>query len=68
MRDALFQDPEALALICRKHRIRQLSVFGSMLKETARPDSDVDLLVEFEPHGKPGLIGMAKIEIELSLF
>ena len=31
----------------------------------ARPDSDVDLLVEFEPHAKPGLIGMAKIEIEL---
>jgi predicted nucleotidyltransferase len=43
-----------------------LSVFGSTLKETARPDSDLDLLVEFEPHAKPGLVGMARIEIELS--
>jgi predicted nucleotidyltransferase len=66
MRDALFPDPEALASICRKHRIRRLLVFGSTLKGTARPDSDVDLLVEFDPHAKPGLIGMAKIEIELS--
>lgn len=65
MRDALFPDPEALASICRKHRIRRLSLFGSTLRGAARPDSDVDLLVEFEPHAKPGLIGMAKIEIEL---
>ncbi|HEY1780001.1 MAG TPA: nucleotidyltransferase domain-containing protein [Roseiarcus sp.] len=66
MRDALFPDPEALASICRKHRIRRLSLFGSTLKGAARSDSDVDLLVEFEPHAKPGLIGMAKIELELS--
>ena len=65
MRDALFPDPEALASICRRHRIRRLSLFGSTLRGAARPDSDVDLLVEFEPHAKPGLIGMAKIEIEL---
>ena len=64
--DPLFPDPEALASICRKHRIRRLSVFGSTLKGMGRPDSDVDLLVEFEPHAKPGLIGMARIEIELS--
>jgi predicted nucleotidyltransferase len=43
MRDALFPNPEALAFICRKHCIRRLSVFGSTLKGTARPDSDVDL-------------------------
>jgi uncharacterized protein len=66
MRDALFRDPEALASICQKHRIRRLSVFGSALKGTERPDSDLDLLVEFEPHAKPGLIGMARIELELS--
>jgi uncharacterized protein len=66
MQDALFPDAEVLASICRKHRIRRLSVFGSTLKGTARPDSDLDLLVEFEPHAKPGLIGMARIEIELS--
>jgi uncharacterized protein len=66
MSDALFPDPQALASLCRKHHIRRLSLFGSTLKGAARPDSDVDLLVEFEPHAKPGLIGMAKIEIELS--
>ncbi|HEY3624367.1 MAG TPA: nucleotidyltransferase family protein [Roseiarcus sp.] len=66
MQDALFPDPEALASICRKHGIQRLSVFGSALKGTARPDSDLDLLVEFEPQAKPGLIGMARIEIELS--
>jgi predicted nucleotidyltransferase len=65
MADALFSDPEALASICRKHRVRRLSLFGSTLRGVARPDSDIDLLVEFEPHAKPGLIGMAKIELEL---
>jgi predicted nucleotidyltransferase len=65
MRAALFPDVDALASICRKHRIRRLSLFGSTLKGEARLGSDVDLLVEFEPHGKPGLIGMAKIELEL---
>ena len=65
MPDSLFPDPDVLASICRKHCIRRLSLFGSTLKGAARPDSDVDLLVEFEPLAKPGLIGMAKIEIEL---
>jgi uncharacterized protein len=63
---ALFPDPEALASLCRRHHIRRLSVFGSTLKASAGPESDVDLLVEFEPRAKPGLIGMAGIEIELS--
>ncbi len=66
MRDALFPDSAALVSICQRHRIRRLSVFGSTLRGTTRPDSDLDLLVEFEPHAKPGLIGMARIEIELS--
>jgi uncharacterized protein len=66
MPDPLFADPDALAALCRKYRIRRLSLFGSTLKGSSRPDSDVDLLVEFEPHAKPGLIGMAKIELELS--
>ena len=48
---ALFPDREALATLCRRHRIRRLSLFGSVRTGTARPDSDVDLLVEFEPGG-----------------
>ncbi len=59
-------DREALAQLCRRHRIRRLSLFGSVLKGTARPDSDIDLLVEFEPEATPGLLGMASIEAELS--
>jgi predicted nucleotidyltransferase len=53
MQDALFPDPKVLASICRKHRIRRLSVFGSTLRGTAKPDSDLDLLVEFEPTPSP---------------
>lgn len=66
MSHALFSDPEALTALCRRHRIRRLSLFGSRLREDHRADSDVDLLVEFEPGGEPGLIGLAEIEAELS--
>jgi predicted nucleotidyltransferase len=62
----LFADQAALAGLCRRHHIRRLSLFGSVLKGTARPDSDVDLLVEFEPGRTPGLLGIARIETELS--
>ena len=66
MPDALFPDLDTLASICKKHRFRRLSLFGSTLKGEARRESDVDLLVEFEPGAKPGLIGIARIEFELS--
>ena len=66
MLDALFPDLDALTAVCRRRRIRRLSLFGSTLKGAAQTDSDVDLLVEFEPQAKPGLIGMAGIELELS--
>lgn len=59
-------DSDALGELCRRHRIRWLSLFGSTLKGTARPDSDVDLLVEFERDAKPGLLDLARIESELS--
>ena len=57
---------ELLPRFCRRHRIRRLSLFGSVLKGQASPDSDIDLLVEFEPGGAPGLMGLAGIEAELS--
>jgi len=59
-------DQAALAILCRRYHIRRLSLFGSALKGANRPDSDVDLLVEFEPGATPGLLTMAHIEIELS--
>jgi hypothetical protein len=55
-----------LAYICERHRIRRLSLFGSRLKGTARPDSDIDLLVDFDPDAHPTLLDMAQIEIDLS--
>jgi uncharacterized protein len=62
----LFPDADVLATLCRRYRIRRLSLFGSTPKRTNRPDSDVDLLVEFEPGATPGLLAMARIENELS--
>lgn len=66
MHDALELDEATLSQFCRKHHIRRLSLFGSQLKGTAGPDSDIDLLVEFEPEHIPGLLGIAGMEIELS--
>jgi uncharacterized protein len=43
-----------IAAFCRKHHIRKLSLFGSVLREDFRPDSDVDVLVEFDPAHIPG--------------
>ncbi len=57
---------EQLDRFCRKQHIRRLSLFGSRLRGNARPDSDIDLLVEFEPDCEPGLLGLASMEAELT--
>ena len=62
----VFRDAAALQAVCRRYRIRRLSLFGSTLKGTDRPDSDLDLLVEFEAGAKPSLFTMAEIELQLS--
>jgi len=62
----LLIDKAALSQFCQRHHIQRLSLFGSMLKGTAHPGSDVDLLVEFEPGMAPGLLGIAQLEGELS--
>ena len=46
---------DKLAEFCQRHHIRKLALFGSVLREDFRPDSDVDVLVEFEPGHVPGL-------------
>jgi predicted nucleotidyltransferase len=63
---SIFQDSARLEALCRQWRVRKLSLFGSRLKGQARPDGDIDLLVEFEPGGKPGFMGLSQLEIELS--
>ncbi len=67
MNQRLPVDFDAIARVCRRHHIRKLSLFGSVLTGTDRPDSDVAFLVEFEPGRKPGLLGLAAIEAELSV-
>ena len=57
---------EAVAQFCRRHHIRRLSFFGSVLRDDFGPDSDIDVLVDFEPDARIGLIRMARIEIDLS--
>jgi len=56
---------EIISDFCRKHHIRRLSLFGSVLRNDFRPGSDVDVLVEFEPGQVPGL-AFFKMESELS--
>ena len=56
---------EPLAEFCRRHHIRKLSLFGSVLRDDFRPESDVDVLVQFEPGHVPGLAFFA-MEHELS--
>src|SRR3989338_742978 len=48
-------DREKIAEFCRRHHIGRLSLFGSVLRDDFRPESDVDVLVEFEPGHVPGL-------------
>ena len=56
----------ALRDFCRRHHVRKLALFGSVLRGDFGPDSDVDVLVEFESGHVPGLIGLAGLELELS--
>lgn len=51
---------------CRRHHIRRLSFFGSVMREDFGPDSDVDVLVEFEPGHVPGFIRPHGMEQEFS--
>jgi len=57
---------ERIAEFCRKHHIRKLSFFGSVISEHFTQDSDVDVLVEFEQGQVVGLLRLAGMEIELS--
>lgn len=59
---------EALAAFCREHGIRRLAIFGSALRDDFGPDSDVDVLVEFDPDRIPTLFDIAGMEQDLSNF
>lgn len=65
MMDRLDVDREDLRNFCRRHGVRRLALFGSVLRDDFGPDSDVDVLVEFEPGREPGL-DFFRMEAELS--
>ena len=56
---------DRIADFCKRHHIRRLSLFGSVLREDFGPDSDIDVLVEFKPGTRMGLIQLSGLEIEL---
>lgn len=57
---------EQLAAFCQENGIKRLAIYGSALRDDFGPDSDIDVLVEFDADRIPGLFGVAGMEIELS--
>jgi predicted nucleotidyltransferase len=58
-------DRDQIARFCRKWLITELALFGSVLREDFRPDSDVDVLVRFAPQARWGLFDLCRMEEEL---
>ena len=58
-------DPEFVAEFCRRHHVQRLSLFGSVLTDKFRPESDVDVLIEFEPEHTPGFFALARMQFEV---
>jgi hypothetical protein len=52
--------------ICRRYHVRRLALFGSVLRDDFRPDSDVDVLVAFEPEARVGFVTLSRMQRELS--
>ena len=57
---------DKIAAFCRRNRIRRLALFGSVLRDDFTSESDVDVLVDFEPDIHIGYIGLAGLELELN--
>jgi predicted nucleotidyltransferase len=51
--------------LCRSYKVRELSLFGSALRKDFSPRSDIDLLVEFEPDARIGLVALSRMQREL---
>jgi predicted nucleotidyltransferase len=58
---------DKIAEFCKRNGVRKLSLFGSALRDDFRPDSDIDLLVEFRDGAAPSLLDLARMERELSV-
>ncbi|ADJ26348.1 DNA polymerase beta domain protein region [Dehalogenimonas lykanthroporepellens BL-DC-9] len=62
----IFVPQDAVEDFCRRNHISRLAFFGSVLRDDFRPDSDIDVLVEFFPEYMPGLLKMEELQAELS--
>lgn len=58
-------DGPSLAEVCRRHGVRELSLFGSAVRDEMRPESDIDIMEEFEPGVRIGLIKFESVVDEL---
>jgi hypothetical protein len=56
---------EQLASLCRRYHVQRLALFGSVLREDFRPDSDIDVLVTFEPDAQIGFLALSQLRREL---
>ncbi len=66
MNGKLAVDKDKIADFCQRHHITRLAIFGSALRDDFREDSDVDVLVDFEPDHVPGFFRLFDMEEELS--
>lgn len=57
--------PEAIQAFCRRWKIGELCLFCSVLRDDFDPESDIDVLVKFEPDHTPGLLGIVRMEQEM---
>lgn len=58
--------PQKIEAFCRRNQIRRLALFGSVLRDDFTPESDVDMLVEFEEGARVSLFDLERMQIELS--
>ena len=66
MNHRIEKSSEKLASFCRKWKITELSLFGSVLREDFKPDSDIDVLVTFAPEARWSLLDLPRMQDELS--
>lgn len=66
MNKAISIQKEKVAEFCKKHHIQRLAIYGSVLRSDFRPESDIDVLVDFAPGHTPGFFKLFEMEDELS--
>jgi hypothetical protein len=66
LRGRLAFSGEELTELCQRHQVRELALFGSVLRDDFREDSDIDVLVEFEPGARVGLFEFIELKEELA--